>query len=166
MKKQKNIDNLIDAFDFLWNEYRFVILKKQEDNYGYSLEAKNDTTGIKLEYEVRDQYIKVVIIKIINGEIEYNFYEALRDNNLKINGFGLDWILSFKNPEANYKPAYEYKVGRPFSDEVNGIRNYIFMVAGLLKEYASNMLLGDFTDFDELDVIVKKYFKEYEEMNK
>ena len=52
MKKQKNIVNLIDAFDFLWNEYGFVILNKQEDNYGYSLKAKNETTGIKIEYEV------------------------------------------------------------------------------------------------------------------
>jgi hypothetical protein len=158
-----------EAFSFLYDEFGFSVLSSKQEKWGYYLSASNSTTGLKIENEFREAYIHVTLYKLIDGKIVENariientqnaaFYER------PMTGFGLGWILSFRNPEVQIKPMYDYPPESIFHDEQNGQWNYILFVASRLKEYASDILQGDFSIFPELDVFVKaeyaKYFEE------
>jgi len=160
MSKKVLRETFLEAFDFLWNEFGFVVINDTEDNWGYLLEAKTEIAGIRIEYEYREASVLVTLYKLINGKIVENTAQAIL-NNWEINGFSLDWILALRNPEAQTKPAYEYGVDSVFYEKDNGLKNYIRVVADRLKEYASDILQGDFSVFGILDAMVRDYYKNY-----
>jgi len=160
MKKINLSDTFYNSFNFLWNEFGFKINNDKKEEWGYRLDAKNDTTGIRIEYEYREAFISITLYKLVNGEIAENTTQAIL-NNSEINGFSLDWILVLKNPEAQIRPAYEYGKESEFYDDNNGLSNYAVFVAKKLKKYATEMLQGDFSAFSKLDEMVKKQYKEY-----
>lgn len=41
----------------------------------------------------------------------------------------------------------------------SGLKNYVEFVAGKLKEYASDILKGDFSIFNNLDKLVKENYR-------
>lgn len=73
----------------------------------------------------------------------------------------MDWILALKNPDSQIKPAYEYGNESKFYEKENGLNNYVLFVAEILKEYASDILKGDFSVFSTLDKMVKDKYKNY-----
>ncbi len=159
--KKKELEQVFEqAFCFLKSEYGFnTILSKREDG-GYYFTAINSTTGIEIIYEFKEAFIKIVIYKLINGEIVKNITNAVK-NNEPITGFSLEWILALKNPKAQIKPAYEYGIGSKYYEKGNGLKNYVLIVAERLEEYASDILKGDFSVFSTLDIMVKENYNSY-----
>ena len=149
-----------NTFRFLITDYNFNVISTKTDNGGFSLLAKNLTTGVKIIYELREAYIHIILYKLIDGEIVRNTVSAIK-NAEPINGFELGWIIELKNPEAQLKPVYEYGIESPFYDEKNGRKNYVEFVADRLKEYAGDILSGDFSTFSTLDKMVKEHCKNY-----
>ena len=152
MMKKRELDNMFkERFGFLFTDFRFKIISSKKENWGYKLVAANLTTGVEITYEFREAYIEVNLFKLIDGKIINNMQHAMRNDDPML-GFGLGWVIMLKKPEARIKSAYEY--------EINFI-DYSLMVADRLKEYASDILNGDFSSFDALNTMVKEYWKEY-----
>ena len=63
-------------------------------------------------------------------------------------------------------PAYEYGINSQFYEKNNGLKNYAGIVAIRLKEYASDILKGDFSVFSMLDKMVREHYKSYYEDKK
>jgi hypothetical protein len=152
------------AFDFLTKKYQFVVSKSLIESWGYSFYAKNITTGIKITYEFREEYILVVIYRLVDGEIiGDNEANAIR-NNKPIARFGLDWIMKLRDPELPLKPTYDYEKKSESLENGNWLENYASFTSARLQKYASDMLQGDFSAFGKLDDMVKeKYGKYYQE---
>jgi len=150
--KKRELDNLfIEAFDFLFTEYSFKNISSKLESWGYKLIAANSTTGIEIKCEFREAFIVVVVYRLIDGKIINNIDRAVRSNE-PMAGFGLEWIIKLKNPELQIKSAYDYEIN---------LNDYALMVAGRLKEYASDILNGDFSMFGTLDAMVKESYKDY-----
>ena len=159
--KKKELEHIFEeTFDFLKNEYGFnTVLSKRED-WRYYFTAINSTTGVEIKYEFKETVIQIVIYRLIDGKIVKNITNAIK-NNEPITGFSLEWILALKNPEAQIKPAYEHGIKSAFYEKENGLKNYASIVAERLKEYASDILKGDFSVFNTLDIMVKENYKSY-----
>ena len=160
MKEEELEQVFEEAFDFLKNEYGFNTLLSKREDWGYYFTAINLTTGIEIKYEFKEAFIQIVIYKLIDGKIVKNITKAIK-NNETITGFSLEWILALKNPEAQIKPAYEYGIESKFYEKENGLKNYASIFAERLKEYASDILKGDFSVFSTLDIMVKENYKSY-----
>ena len=160
MKKKESEQIFEETFDFLKNEYGFnTVLSKRED-LGYYFTAINSTTGIEINYEFKEAFIQIVIYRLIDGKIVKNITNAIKSNE-PITGFSLEWILALRNPEAQIKPAYEYGIESPFYEKENGLKNYLSIVMERLKDYASDILEGDFSVFSTLDIMVKENYESY-----
>ena len=160
MKKKKLEQVFEQTFDFLGKEYGFnTILSKREGGEYYFI-AINSTTGIEIKYEFKEAFIQIVIYRLVDGKIVKNITNAIK-NNEPITGFSLEWVLALRNPEAQIKPAYEYEIESKYFDEENGLKNYVSIVAERLKEYASDILKGNFSVFDTLDMMVKENYSGY-----
>ena len=146
------LDNIFkEAFAFLFSDHGCSIISSKKESWGYKLVAANSTTGIEIIYEFREAYIVVVVFRLIDGKIVNNIDRAVKSNE-PMAGFGLEWIVNLKNPELKIKSAYDYEIN---------IIDYASMVADRLKEYASDILNGDFSMFSTLDTMVKESYKDY-----
>jgi hypothetical protein len=158
---EKELEQVFEeTFDFLKNEYGFNALLSKREDWGYYFTAINSTTGIEIKYEFREAFIQIVVYRLIDGEIVKNITNAIK-NNEPITGFSLEWILALKNPEAQIRPAYEYGIKSGFYEKESGLKNYASIVAERLKEYASDILKGDFSVFSILDRMVKENYKSH-----
>ncbi len=160
MRKKKLEQVFEQTFDFLKNEYGFNTILSEREDWGYYFTAINSTTGIEIQYEFKEAFIQIVIYRLIDGKIVKNITNAIK-NNEPITGFSLEWILALKNAEAQIKPAYEYGIESKYYEKENGLKNYASIVAERLKEYASDILKGDFSVFSTLDIMVKENYKSY-----
>jgi len=161
MKKTELKRIFEESFGFLITDYGFILVSSKSESWGYKLVAKNATTGIEIIDEFREAYIEIILYRLVGGEIINNVNDAIR-NGEPILGFGLGWVIKLKNPDDQIKPVYEYGLKSPFYDENNGRKNYTEFVASKLKEYASDIISGDFSSFPTLDTMVKEYWKEYQ----
>ena len=148
-----------EQFKLLKSEYDFRLVKCEKENWGYELIYLNDTTGIKITYEYREAYVFIMLYQLKDGELRENPRNV--DANTTLYGYGLDDLISLRNPDALIKPAYEYGEESEYYDIENGMSLYVSAFAGNLKEYAKDILTGDFTVFSELDKIVKERMKKY-----
>ncbi|WP_339061083.1 hypothetical protein [Tepidibacillus marianensis] len=159
--KKKELEQVFEqTFDFLKDEYGFNTILSEREDWGYYFTAINSTTGIEIKYEFKEAFIQIVIYRLIDGKIVKNITSAIK-NNEPITGFSLEWILALKNPKAQIKPAYEYGIESKFYEKENGLKNYASIVAERLKEYASDILKGDFSVFSTLDIMVKENYNSY-----
>jgi len=157
MRKKELRNIFVRVFDFLWNDYDFVIKNDKKENWGYTLEAINRTTGIRVVYEYREAFINVILYELIDGEIIENTTQAILKNE-KINGFSLDAIVSLINPNDLRKPFYPLEAN---VDRENDLANYASQVAKNLCKYGKDVLSGNFAIFKQLDPIVKKQYWNY-----
>jgi hypothetical protein len=158
---KKSLEKIFEeAFSFLNSEYAFNTASSKKEDWGYYFTAVNPTTGIEIKYEFKEAYVQVIVYRLIDGKIVRNITKAIK-NNEPISGFSLEWIIALKNPEAQIKPAFDYGIESKFYDNNNGFKNYVEFVAKRLREYAAELLQGDFTSFSKLDEMVKKQYKDY-----
>lgn len=156
---RKNIlkNTFINAFNFLWDEFQFVVISDKKEDWGYTMEAKNAVAGVRITYEYREAYANIMIYKLINGQIVENTTKAILSNE-KINGFSVDRVIAMLNPDDLQKPYY------PKQAEVNeecDLYNYLSEVASKTRKYAKDILAGDFSIFDKLDSKVKEEYHNY-----
>lgn len=161
MRNTKLVQTFEYTFNFLKEDYGFNTLESRKEKWGYYFKGINTTTGIEIKYEFREALIQVMLYKLVDGRMVKNVTNAIK-NNEPITCFSLDWVINLKKPEAKIKPAYEYGIESKFFDKENGLKNYILIVSESLKEYASDILKGDFSVFSTLDRMVKKKYKSFD----
>lgn len=142
------------AFEYLVNDYGFSLAKSRKVAGGYEILFTNKTTGVLIEYEFREAYVFVMVYRLVNGIFVANPRPIKSDTVM--NGFSLDDILALRNPDAMMKPAYEYGTESEFYNQASGLGLYVRKFAENLRNYASEMLGGDFQLFDKLEEIVKQ----------
>lgn len=148
-----------EQFKFLLSKYDFRLSKCEKEDWGYELIYLNDTTGVKITYEYREAYVFIMLYQLIEGELQDNPRSIEGDTILL--GYGLDDLISVRNPQALIKPAYEYGELSEYYDKEKGLSLYVTAFANNLKTSAKDILSGDFTVFPDLDKIVKDRIKKY-----
>lgn len=158
--ENKDFNGIVkEQFKFLESDFGFQLPKSEKEVWGYELVYLNKTTGVKITYEFREAYIFIVLYKLINGNLQEN-PRNIQENTV-LYGYGLDDIIGFRNPQALIKPAYQYGEESEYYDEKHGLTLYVTAFAHNLKEYASDILSGDFKIFDGVDRIVKERIDKY-----
>jgi hypothetical protein len=145
------------GFMHLLDEYGLSILKERKEDWGYILEGKNSTTGIRVVYEFKEAHVKIMLYRLVDGKIVDNTIYALQ-NDEKISGFSLEHIVALLNPKDAQSIVFP---ADNMVDEQDDLQNYLFELNTKIRKYAANILLGDFSLFDELDKQVKKEYQNY-----
>jgi hypothetical protein len=158
MKNDKLSSLVNKSFAFLTEDFEFKQTYFKLKDAGCDIQYQNKTTGISIKYEYREAYIFIYLHGLINGRIE-DIPRYISDDTI-LTGYGLDDIIFIRNSCALMKPAYAYGKDSEFYDEKIGMELYFKKFAQLLRDYASDVLRGDFSIFDKLDVIVKKRARE------
>jgi hypothetical protein len=146
-----------NQFLFLVSDYNFHLIKSYSENWGCVSVYLNNVVGVKITYEYREAYLFIMLYKLIDGKLVEN---PIKINlNSDLNGYSLDDVIKLRNPADLVKPAYEYGSKSEFYDEKNGLTLFVSIFANNLKKYASDILHGDFSLFEKLDIIVKDRVK-------
>ncbi|WP_010582395.1 hypothetical protein [Schlesneria paludicola] len=147
-----------EVFDFLEDEYGFVIKETKNTRNGGHVMYVNTNKGVALEisYEFLDAFVFMFVYKLVNGEIRENSYPITEDS--QITRFDFNYVLS---KETEMRPAYEYGADSVFYDEENGLRNYMTESANRLRDYGSKFLRGDFSQMPLVEDAIKRRVREY-----
>lgn len=148
-----------EQFKFLESNFGFRLSKCDKEDWGYELIYLNKTTGVKITYEFREAYIFIMLYKLVNGNLQENPRSIQEDTILY--SYGLDDIISLRNSQALIKPAYQYGEESEYYDKEKGLMLYVSAFAHNLKEYAADVLSGDFQIFNEVDRVVKERANKY-----
>jgi hypothetical protein len=132
------IQNCLNRFDYL-SAYGFELAGTTRDRYGSEVTYKNQTTGVKVSFEVRENEIFVYLIRLIDGEIP-DYLDA------PSHWFYLDNLVKLRSPRTNVprKEADDW-----FTPE--DVDHLLSVYAELLKEHGEDVLRGDFLVFSELE---------------
>lgn len=130
---QKSLNN----FRYL-AAYGCELTSIEEDRYVVEITYKNQTTGIKVSFEFRENQIFVYLIRLINEEIPAYLDAPSR-------WFYLDNLVELRSPSTTL-PRKEFGDWLT-PDDINDI---LTAYASALKEYGEDVLRGDFSVFAEL----------------
>jgi hypothetical protein len=148
-----------EQFNFLKSDFGFQLSKSEKKDWGYELIYLNKTTGVKITYAFREAYIFIMLYKLVDGNLIEN-PRSIQENTV-LHGYGLDDIISLRNPHALIKPSYQYGEESEYYDKKKGLTLYVTAFSNNLKEYASDVLVGDFKIFSEAQRVVKERVKKY-----
>ncbi len=135
--KRVFIENCLSKFRYL-AAYGCELTSIEEDRYLVEITYKNQTTGIKVSFEIRENDIFIYLIQLINGEIPAYLDAPSR-------WFYLDNVVKLKSPSTTL-PRKEFGDWLTPDD----IDHILTVYAVTLKEYAEDVLRGDFSVFAEL----------------
>lgn len=135
-----------EEFAFLQSDYDCTLISSKIEGWGFEVIYGNSTTLVEITYEWREAYLLIVLY---DRSVKKDQHRTYRPELLKY-GSGLDWIVEYRDPSASLRPTYEYDEESPFHDKEHGIRNYFAAFAEQLRTYASDVLQGDFSVFEEI----------------
>ena len=87
------IQKCLNRFEYL-SAYGFELADTTRDRYGSEVTYKNQTTGVKVSFDVRENDISVYLIRLINGEIP-DYLDA------PSRWFYLDNLVKLRSPATN-----------------------------------------------------------------
>jgi hypothetical protein len=137
---------LNDKFNFLKHEYGCELISCIDDPDFYKLTFKNATTGVTIIYEYRDANVFIYLHRLVNGQIIEDKTPISKDTQL--NSIELSYIVQYRDAEKLNKPIYDLSV-TSFEDMVSKLANN-------LRNFASDVLNGQFDVFLEINEIAKK----------
>jgi len=150
----KNI--IIDAFKEICVKYAFQkkTSKKLWEGY-YEIVFVNNTTGLEIHYDVREARLDVDIYKLVNGVIVHNpdFGEWFKT---QLTGLDLNYILLYYNSELCIPSLYKFPSDSIYNSIDNGFYLYCKLFADRLDKYCSDLLNGNFKNFEIYEQFIKK----------
>ncbi len=128
----------LNKFKYLLAAYGCELAGIEEDKYGTEVTYKNQTTGIRISFEIRENDIFVYLIRLINGEIPAYLDAPSR-------WFYLDNLVMLRSPSTTL-------LRKEFGGWLtpNDVDDILTAYASALKEYGEDVLRGDFSVFAEL----------------
>jgi len=148
-----------EQFKFLESDFGFQLSKSEKKDWGYELIYLNKTTGVKITYEFCEAYIFIMLYKLVDGGLVEN-PRSIQESTV-LHGYGLDDIISLRNPQALIKPTYQYGEESEYYNKKKGLTLYVAAFSSNLKEYASDVLAGDFKIFGVAQRVVKERVNKY-----
>lgn len=137
-----------DRFQFLIDQFGCGKEKKEPGGGIYNVLYLNATTGVEIGLEWREQYIYVELIRLIDGRVRENPIIITPDSELTV--FNLEDLLTIRAPKHKLSNRY---VRQPLS--VQQVEYIVTDYAFVLREYAADVLRGDFGVFTEMETLVK-----------
>jgi hypothetical protein len=151
----KSFDRIVDEeFGFLRAEYGFRRDRCLETRGGFDILFLSNVCGVRIVYEIREAYIFVTLYRLAGGKVVEDSGSIGPESVLT--NYSLDDVLLVRAPEALMKPAYAYGAESEYYDRMRGMTLYVSRFARNLREFASDVLSGDFSVFSVLEPIVKK----------
>jgi hypothetical protein len=142
--KTKTIANILkDKFDFLRYEYSFVDVSTVVDEDYCIIKMKNNTTGISLQYERRENDVFVYLYKLIDGEIID--IKSPISPEIPLNCIEFRYIIQYIKGDI-----YLENYSNSSFDEL------IRCIADDLKIYCNDILKGNFNILKKVDAMAKK----------
>lgn len=133
---------ILDTFSFLINEFEFRLLQSISNNYGIRIYYKNTTTGVEVNWEVREQRIFIMIIRLIDGEIpEYPIFFTSDSESYY---YDLGDVMKVKNGSF-----FDYG-----NLNNNDIESVLVNSAEYLKQYSQDLLNGNFDIVPHIETII------------
>jgi hypothetical protein len=121
----------LKSFKFLIDEYNFEFLETQTPGFGAFSTFINTTTRIEVWWDIRDNYINVLIVPI----------KSENDSDARIKEkFYLDDILRLRAPNLKL----EHKIPGDILEE-KYMETALMQFSAALKEYGKDILKGDFS---------------------
>jgi hypothetical protein len=127
----------LSKFAFL-TAYDFELTNINEEWYATEIVYKNQTTGIKISYETRDNDIFLYLIRLINGQIPAYIDAPSR-------WLCLDNLMKLRSPSRSI-PRKGF--GEPLTPD--DIEHTLSAYAAALQEFGEDVLLGHFSVFARL----------------
>jgi hypothetical protein len=146
MNTQSVANKLKKNFNFLIKEYDFKTVSSVIENDFCSIKMQNYTTGISLNYERREDDVLVYLYRLIDGQMIEDKIPISVD--IPLNSIELRYIIQFKKGDD--------MIGTLQSQNYNSIDGLIQNIVNDLKEYASDILKGNFDVFSKVDAVAKK----------
>lgn len=140
-------------FQYLIDKFNCRVISKSLTNYSSTIIYKNNTTAIEISYEPREEYIFVLLMRLVDGVVPG--YPIFIYQETKLHVFYLDDLLGIRNPSLIISRKL---AGVPFTN--SDIGKMLKRYALALRKYGSDILNGDFIIFSDLEKIVKRRARE------
>lgn len=126
------------VFESIIHEYSMHSIEKHNTaGVGYAITFNNDTSAIWINYELRGNELFIGICKLVNGVVPKGY-------NFGIYCFTLENLIARLALDIDF-PG---KVLRNERNVNRRIRGTLILAAEIINTYMSDMLLGDFTAFE------------------
>jgi len=156
----KDIDKIItEQFSFLVDNYGYTCRKPKYTTGGCITVYKGKTCGVKIHYEFREARLDVKLYKLENGELIDSPVNITESTYLT--AFSLDDIVLLRAPDHFIKPAYFYPITSKYYDPELGLTSYVGDIVENLKSFASDVLSGNFTVFEDLTKAVLERLRNF-----
>lgn len=145
MSKENFLELCRKYFGFLIEEAGFREAKKESSSWGHILYLKNETTAVRISLEWEYPGVFVHLYRLVDGKIVENPVIIRQEDELT--NYSMDDLLAIRAPELGLSPIFH---------QPNEIEGKLQSYASAVRDYAMDVLGGDFTVFTELDKIVKQ----------
>ena len=145
---------LKDQFNYLITDFDFKLGSFNKIDGGFCADFLNNSCGVRIKYEFREAYVYITLHKIFHGRLAENIKPIIDESCL--NAVALDDVIFLKNPEAIIKAAFAYGADSEFYDKERGLELYVARFADNLRNYAADVLNGNFEIFSSIYPIIKK----------
>lgn len=139
---------VFEVFDFLSTDYNFKALKTEKDGYGCRVTLNNDTTGIQINYEPGSLRIWVLLQRLVNHQLPE--YQLTPVPGYPSDYFYLEDIIVAKDSRMGRSDllaeAGRIGMNTPITEEY--LREKLHALADCVKQYAREVLVGDFSIFE------------------
>lgn len=140
------------CFQFLVGDYGFTFVSLNEEDWGFEFLYKTNNVGVALTFEHRDFYLFVKLCRLQNGDFPPEPGEITSNTSLEC--FDLDDLVLLRSKHSLIPPhQLDTKLDASFLKSI--VRNQ----SENLKNFANDVLKGNFSIFPELDKIVKERAK-------
>lgn len=135
-------------FSFLEKEYGLKYRKVPADRWDQkwtpSASFLNDSTGVLITYDARDQFLTARIYPLLHGQF------PMRNGRIDLSkGYPLNSIIFLNDPERRVGD-WRSENSRSSKGDLNQ-SEYISLVAQQLRLFADDLLKGDFSRADAID---------------
>lgn len=140
---------------FLKEDFQFQLEKVERKPFGIFITYLNSSTGVRVSLEPREGRIFVLVCRLIDGKIPE--YPIFVKPDTPLNCYYLDDIVRLKLDKLPSRPVVKQLLSP------TGAETALTEISSLLREFAADILTGNFTMFADLDRVVKTRAKELTE---
>lgn len=154
-KESSRFENIVkEVFKPLTKEFDLRILKPKYCALTLSIKMKNNFAGITIMIEYRDSALFLMFHKLENNKIPDMPVFVYQNSNLKT--IHIEDVLTAKGvSEDEINLLTNRKIG------LNELEKTLVNYASAVKKYATDILAGNFTDFDKAALIVKERARKF-----
>jgi hypothetical protein len=147
----------LQKFGFLEKGCGFALRSSERTSYGSHVTYSNQTTGVRVSLEPREGGIFVELSRLVDGELPS--VPIFIESDSVLNSFDLNDIILLRSAPTGKQLDTSSALT---ADE---IESELERYASALRDYAPDILRGDFELFSQLASLVKRRKRELDDSN-